>query len=278
MPYTKKTMDPHVVGKRLVPLAKHFVFMLAREGANGLVYELKLRLRVRERPATFLVNFESTLDTATLRNSLALTREGNDFDYELGGHDCLAGPWTDHHFPVSESLGRLFGNGLRPWQRRILRHVKNPEIGCMRLVYDPLGQTGKSTFIAYLAYHNLAVELPCSPRMEDIVPVVLGGKGHKVFLVDIPTNETPQRTHACCAALQRAMNSPGCGNVEILVLSANLPQLTGLDMGRVTVYLMEENYSLRAVHTREAMALQPSMHARGATLPIHGLVENASTQ
>ena len=56
----------------------------------------------------------------------------------------------------------------------------------IHLVYDPIGNAGKSIFCEWLEYHGHAYEIPPFRAMEDIMQCVMSIKTQKAFIIDMP--------------------------------------------------------------------------------------------
>ncbi len=66
-------------------------------------------------------------------------------------------------------LKMFMESDLYPWQKVLLEEVQKVDDRLIKIIWDALGNTGKSIFAEYLEYKGLAFEEPPMCSMGDIM-------------------------------------------------------------------------------------------------------------
>lgn len=137
------------------------------------------------------------LATTCLRGahvSLTSTENHKGFDYVLKDATRVEGPWTDKTDGTDEKAEEpteLKGVTLYPWQQAMVDLIKTPVTKDNRrtvnVLYDPMGNTGKSFLRKYLEWNKLAVVMPTMKDVKDIMRWAMGNKG-RAYVFDMPRN------------------------------------------------------------------------------------------
>lgn len=116
-----------------------------------------------------------------------LSAEGRENIYCMKEDTKIEGPWKDTDPdppPFTKQLEQI--QELYPWQKTIITMLKDWDARSIDVIYDPVGNIGKSGFCEYLEYHGHAYEIPMMRLMEDIMQCVYDVPTHKCYLIDMP--------------------------------------------------------------------------------------------
>jgi hypothetical protein len=144
---------------------------------------------------------------------------------------------------------------MRPWQNQLEASIQETDDRSIKMIYDEVGNSGKSIFAEYLEYKGLAFELPPLRAFEDLMQFAFGFKDQKCYLVDMPRALKKDKLSEfysgleCLkngvvwdkryAAKKRRMDRP-----QIVVFTNVLPAFEFMSADRWVVYKMETDFSL----------------------------------
>ena len=75
---------------------------------------------------------------------------------------------------------------MYPWQAQVDAMALEEDDRSIKLIYDRLGNNGKSILSEYLEYKRVALEIPPMRVMKDIMQFCMSFPTHKTYLVDMP--------------------------------------------------------------------------------------------
>lgn len=164
------------------------------QGADSkrLHYQGRLRLRKRLRLPGLKALFELVLPGAHW-SPTANANSGN-FNYVLKADTRLEGPWQDNSPAPQEKTDDVYTieeEGLYQWQATVLQSCENQrdrktrEPRKINIIVDKRGNTGKSTFVAYMMYHQKAFRMPPINNYKELMGFAIDFKSH-AYLIDIP--------------------------------------------------------------------------------------------
>jgi len=98
------------------------------------------------------------------------------------------GPWSDEDDVKTETkqINMFLQWELRPYQQFIKEQCDIFDMRKIDIVYDPIGNMGKSIFSEYLEYCGLVEEIPPYRLMDDIFQWVYGRPVRKAYFIDMP--------------------------------------------------------------------------------------------
>ena len=99
------------------------------------------------------------------------------------------GPWRDDDVekpPLTKQLTEFLKLELRPFQANLKLECKKWDPRRIDIIYDSIGNCGKSMLSEYLEYENLAEEVPPFRAMEDIMGWVCTRPIKPVYIFDMP--------------------------------------------------------------------------------------------
>lgn len=98
------------------------------------------------------------------------------------------GPWTEKD-EVRVPSDRLIHAGIlekpHPWQAELKERLERKEFRKVNMVIDPRGCKGKSTFVEWLEYLGLTVEMPDFNSCEELLAACMDMEPMKIYLFDL---------------------------------------------------------------------------------------------
>lgn len=181
------------------------------------------------------------------------------FNYVLKADTRVDGPWQDSTWTeppkVTRQLKTFMDHDLRPWQSQLYDMVQREDDRKITMIYDAVGNSGKSIFSEYLEYKQLAFELPPMRIMEDIMQFCFSFEDQKCYLVDMPRAMKKDKLGEFYAGLEclkngvvydkrysgkkRRMDRP-----QIVVFTNVLPEWSFMSADRWDVWVMTADYRL----------------------------------
>lgn len=186
--YPKSTMDINALFTILNEWCKKYVFQLEKSDSGYIHWQGRVSLIKKRRigelaELKFLVGGRVSMTSTTVHN-------GNTFNYVMKADSRIEGPFSEKDYelpPVLTRQLRYFNEQkMYPWQISLLHSVTELEDRFIKLIYDPVGNIGKSIFCEYLEYHRHAYEIPPFRQMEDIMQCCFSIKDQKCYLIDMP--------------------------------------------------------------------------------------------
>lgn len=142
---------------------KRWVFQLeAGEETGFRHFQCRVSLKVRSRTPLPMENVHPNAWSVT-------SNENKDEDfYCIKEHTRIDGPWSDKDHIVWIPP-QYRGLGLRPWQQQIVDISKVFDTRTIHVVYDPIGNKGKSTLASLVELEGKGLDLPPVNDMTTLV-------------------------------------------------------------------------------------------------------------
>ena len=108
--------------------------------------------------------------------------------YVIKDDTRIDGPWTEKdEIKIITKQMELFNSwGLLPWQQKAKEISQTFCLRTIDLIYDPIGNAGKSLFSEHMEYEGLAEEIPPFRLMDDIFQWVATRPIKSAYIVDMP--------------------------------------------------------------------------------------------
>lgn len=162
---------------------KKAVWQLEKGKKNGYLH-YQIRISLKEKKFLHQLDPECKITFSITSDE----NKNNDF-YVMKEDTRVDGPWKLEDFPIKIETTQLKifkGFALRPYQETILEEIKKFDMRSIDLIYDTVGNVGKSIFSEYCEYLNLVEEVPPFRLMEDIFQWVYGMPKKKAYFIDMP--------------------------------------------------------------------------------------------
>lgn len=110
----------------------------------------------------------------------------SNYDYCTKDHTKLEGPWRWDDVKQTRQLTDFLKLDLFPWQEDVMNWLNTPDDRCIDIIYDQVGNCGKSIFSEYLESTGHAEDVPPMREMEKLMGWVATRPIKKLYIVDMP--------------------------------------------------------------------------------------------
>jgi len=169
----------------------------------------------------------------------------------------VEGPWadTDEVKILTYQLKLFQGWDLRPYQQKLTDLAVKFSMRKIDLIYDPLGNCGKSLFSEYLEYQGFSEEVPPFRLMDDIFQWVASRPIKKCYVFDMPRGMKKDKLADFYAGIEVIKNGVaydkryGAKKIRfdrprVFVFTNTLPVFNLMSADRWDVWQMTEEYDL----------------------------------
>ena len=164
--------------------AKTWCFQLEKGETTGYVHfqgRVSLRKKVRLTGQIKVQPWENHCSWSVTSN----TNSGNCF-YVLKDDTRIEGPWTEKDVQVYIPRQIREIRALYPWQQSIVDMADVWDTRTINMIYDPLGNIGKSVLVGYMRCHGLARKLPPLNDYKDVMRIICDMPTSRCYLFDMP--------------------------------------------------------------------------------------------
>ena len=186
--------------------------------------------------------------------------EGNSFNYVMKADtkdgEIDSGPFTELDFTpppkMTRQLAKFQQQEMYPWQKQLLEMVCEEDDRSIKVIYDPVGDSGKSIMVEYIEYHRLGFEMAQMMDIKDIMQFCFSFGDQKCYMVDLPRAMRKDRMANFYSGLEALKNgciweTRYCGKKrridrpQVIVFSNVLPELAYLSKGRWEIWELKNN-------------------------------------
>lgn len=180
------------------------------EGSLTHMKHIQARIVLKEKTRIPQIggHLKSILKAPMARGSMTAKVNWSNYDYVTKDHTRVDGPWR-YNDPDEKIYADVKDLVLVPWQQMLLDYIMSPvhprEI---MTIVDLIGRHGKSTFIKWLRYKKLAIQIMATSRIEDATACVFAkNKQHcNCYIFDIQRSVTKKELDALWASVERIKN------------------------------------------------------------------------
>lgn len=257
--------------EKLNAWAKKWVFQLERGEKSGrLHFQGRISLHEKEYEEVFVKKVTLKANWSRTTTGIHL---GNNFNYVMKEQTRVEGPWDNRMFPEAPVMCRevkeFLTHEMYPWQKQVLEIAETYDARSIHMIWDDIGNVGKSVFVDYLDYKRIAMPLPATiTSTEDMMQFVhsmIEQHGEdKCYLVDMPrcTDKEKGRLRPFWAGIECLKNGTVydkryaakrrrmAQRPQIIVFSNELPTFAWLSMDRWHIWKMMPDKSLVAYEWR----------------------------
>lgn len=257
LPVNEEWHDEVAVFAYIAPWASKYSFQKEKGDSGYIHWQIRLRLIKKRTKASLLQMGFGKGGHLSITSKAVHT--GKSFNYVLKADSRIDGPWTEAEYKEAATMTRQLGHYLkqtaRPWQRFAEKLVTQLDDRYITLIYDTVGNSGKSIFCEHMEYKRLATEIPPFRSMEDIMQCVMSMPVAACYLVDMPRGMKKSKLGEFYAGLEVLKNGAAYDKrysfhkkrfdrPQILVFSNALPVFDLLTPDRWKIYEMQSDYSM----------------------------------
>lgn len=238
---------------------KKYVFQLEEGDSGYRHYQGRISLIKKRREPELKKLLESN-DHLKFFNYLkpTLTKEHNTTAFYVMKLDTrIQGPFSDTDFiPTNTRQLQYFKSlSLRPYQKSILDLTYTFNLRTIYLIFDPVGNIGKSLFSEYLESLGETEEIPPFRLMEEIFSWVCSRPVKKNYIVDMPRGMKKDKLGEFYSGLEVIKNGVAYDKrysakkirfdrPNIFVFTNTLPKFSLMSKDRWIIYEVNEDYEL----------------------------------
>lgn len=193
-------MEPEELKAILKDIAKKWVFQKeCGEETERLHYQGRVSLKEKLRETTLAKKMKERMPK-THWSITSNTNKDNDF-YVSKEETRVEGPWRDSD--VVKFIPRdLIGIELRDWQITMFNLIQKEENRIVHVIYDQIGNNGKSTFVRYCGVHGYGKKIPMCNDYKDIMRMVMDMPKQKAYFIDMPRAMNKERLFQFYSAIE----------------------------------------------------------------------------
>lgn len=166
---------------------KKWVYQLEESDTGYKHYQGRVSL-IKKRRLNELVN--KFIPRGHLSATTTGVHNSNNFNYVMKADTRIEGPFSDKEYTTPPTMTRQLRQFLTyepyPWQTKVMEMAKQTEDRYITVIYDTVGNAGKSILAEFMEYHRVAFEIPALRSMEDIMQCVMSVPTHPAYLIDMP--------------------------------------------------------------------------------------------
>ncbi len=187
--FNGEDVEPETIIQSLTGVAKSFVFQKECGDSGYIHYQGRISL-IKRRRATekhLVLNLFKLKPNYLEPTSSPASLQGEAF-YVIKEDTRIDGPWSDKDEKkhLTKQLSIFKGMTLRPYQQTLYEMSSIFDLRTIDLIYDNIGNIGKSLFSEFLEYEGLAEEVPPFRLMDDIFQWVASRPIKKCYIFDMP--------------------------------------------------------------------------------------------
>ncbi len=188
-----------------------------------------------------------------------VTENIGNFDYVTKDNTRIAGPFILGQKQLTKQMEEFMTYDMRPYQKEILNWANVWDGRSIDLIYDRVGNVGKSIFSEYLGFIDAAEEIPPFREMEKIMGWITcrikaqGAK--KMYIFDMPRGMKKDKLADFYAGIETIKNGfaydwrheakvERFSRPRVVIFTNCLPVFELLSTDRWKVHEMKNDYSL----------------------------------
>lgn len=243
----------------LPKIAKKFTFQLERGEQTGYEHWQGRFSLIKRQRKTELMNILKGMGLLVpnyLEPTMSSEHKKEAF-YCMKEDTRIDGPWTDKDevTQITKQLEIFKTFQLRPMQSKILSMSQVFDMRYIDIVYDTIGNCGKSLLAEYMEYLKLAEEIPPFRLMDDIFQWVASRPIKKCYFVDMPRGMKKDKLGDFYAGIEVIKNGIAYDKryaatkkrfdrPRIFVFTNELPNLELMSKDRWNIWRVTKDYDL----------------------------------
>lgn len=268
--------------------AAEWAFQLEKgEEKGNLHFQIGMKLLTRSRKSTLtaslkkagLIYVGKSYHIAPLSNAVMTEAKGNFRKYFMKDLTRVDGPWTQSDAkaetkdPMPEDLD-VPEVMHYPWQKEMTVYCQLPKVEkrLVRIIWDPIGCTGKSYWKKYIDYHGYACTIPAMQNGKDIAQFVCslykGKTMPKCFVFDVPRDMKGKKMAEFWSAVE-ALKDGTCWDARwegkkrsftsprVVVLTNTYPEFDSISPQRWELCTFEDGVLKCVILSNPGMSLPP---------------------
>lgn len=217
-------------------------------------YQGKFSLNLKERLETLVLKFPKCHLSRTVTENIKV------FAYVMKEETRVDGPWrNDEYIRIPKDVKLVLE--LRPWQASLLTLIQEYQQRKVYVVYDPTGNSGKSTFARWCACYNHARRIPFANDYKDLLRMVMDMPVAKAYIFDMPRAINKEKLYQFYAAVEEIKSGYAFDDryhfkeryfdpPNVVIFTNSLPEQSLLSRDRWTVFTITKDSKLESLALR----------------------------
>lgn len=184
----KNNLDINILKDTLCEVSKHWALQLEKGETGYIHWQGRFSLMKRKRLGALIKLFKLYEQWDEVHFSPTANANTKNFNYVMKADTRIDGPWTDKDEEKFETkqLQIFKGYKMYPWQKTLENKATDWCPRKIDMIYDTVGNQGKSIFSEYLEYTGVAEEIPPFRMMDDIFQWVASRPKKQCYIIDMP--------------------------------------------------------------------------------------------
>lgn len=245
---------PMSVKSGLKGWAKKFIFQLEEGDSGYRHFQGRISLFKKRRLHEIRPLLQEIFPKISLRPTV---KEETKLFYEGYSQKCdtrLEGPFRDDD-PEPAYIPRQIREitTLRAWQASIIELSKVWDTRTIHVIYDPVGNNGKSILTTYMGVHQLARTLPFVNDYKDIMRMVMDMPTSPAYIIDMPRAINKEKLFQMYAGIETVKSGYAYDDrysfkdkyfdcPQIFVFTNTIPDYSLLSADRWKVWTIEDSH------------------------------------
>ena len=176
---------------------KQYAFQLEKATTTGyLHYQGRISLKIKTRKMIGSIS-------PKVHWSPTSGPSNNNVFYVMKAETRLKGPWTDKDAYIPRQVR---GITLKTWQQAIVDNVGVWDTRTINVVFDNVGNIGKSTLVTYMGCHGMARRIPVMQQHKDLMRMVMDCPTSQMYLIDFPRAINKKEANGFWSAIEEVKN------------------------------------------------------------------------
>ena len=162
---------------------KKWVFQKEQAASGYLHYQGRVSMKAKVRLSTLIAQEDNI---AGVHWSVTHNKSRNDVFYVTKVETRVDGPWSSRDKPVyiPRHISKI--NEWYPWQQSLIDISAVRDDRHINVVYDRVGNNGKTTVALWLMLHKKARMLPYCNDFKELMEMAYGTPTSEVYIIDLP--------------------------------------------------------------------------------------------
>lgn len=244
--------------------SKEWYFQLEKSESGLLHYQIRLSLKTKMRNSTMLNKSKNnklpipgrwSITSKTVTEEM---RTNHDAFYVLKDDTRVDGPWSSQDTKGryhTKQLQIFESYKLRPYQELIKLECEKFHMRRIDIIYDEIGNVGKSLLSEWLEFKGLAEEVPPFRAMEDIMGWVETRPKQKAYIIDMPRGMKKDKLADFYAGIETLKNGlcydkrysahkTRFDRPRIFVFTNSLPVFSLMSLDRWVIWKMNKEFDV----------------------------------
>ena len=246
--------------KKLIGWCSHFSFQLEKGDTGYEHWQCRVQLIHKKTCPAMITNVIPAITGHWSVTSNGVHPGPKQFAYVMKEDTRIDGPWDDTSLiqekpPLTRQLRKFMDHDFYPWQKTAYDLVQEEDDRWIHLIYDQVGNVGKSILLEFMEYQGVAFEMPPMRHLEDIMEFAHSFPPQKAYIIDMPRGMKKDKLADFYAGLEsikngvtydkryvgkkRRMDRP-----QVMVFTNTLPVFELMSMDRWRIHVMQPDKTM----------------------------------